>query len=287
MSDTDIVAGIQNARDALEGESSIEGVCRSAVDALDDLFAFDACDCLRNTEGRFERLAGSDPESEGKTNGPRIAVTCAHAAYESQNPILVSDTTEESRFEFDTDYRSILAFPLDEHGVIQLAAAETGAFNDRDLALADVFGGFVAQKLDDVEFAWVGETDLVTETVSVGGMAGPHGGYLDELGLELDDESPVEPTVQTARTDQQTVVDNTATNISREAWRGSALQRGFQSVLSTPLQYQETSQGVLSVYSPRNRRSPGICRPSSRNWVIWSPTPSSPPSANRRSSRIR
>jgi PAS domain S-box-containing protein len=103
---------------------------------------------------------------------------------------------------------------------------------------------------DVVSFAWIGEVDPITDTLTTRATAGDHHGYLDDVDLSLADDAVSEPAVKTARTHEPTVVDNTATNIAGDDWRRGALQRGFQSAMSVPLAYQDTGRGVLTVYSP-------------------------------------
>jgi hypothetical protein len=53
---------------------------------------------------------------------------------------------------------------------------------------------------------------------------------------------------------------NIATDIQRDDWRSVALERGFQSVLSIPLVYEETLYGVLSVYARTQSGFPAALR---------------------------
>ena len=103
---------------------------------------------------------------------------------------------------------------------------------------------------DSLAFAWVGTVDPITDSLTVRAKAGTDRGYLDRVRLSTADESVTEPAVRTARTLEPAVVENTAKDIAREAWRSEAAQQGFQSVMSIPLVYQETLRGVLTVYSP-------------------------------------
>ncbi|WP_276412952.1 PAS domain S-box protein [Haloarcula halobia] len=112
-----------------------------------------------------------------------------------------------------------------------------------------------------ITFAWIGERDLITETLTPRVTAGDHRGYLDDFSRSLADDAASEPAVETARTGERRVIDNTATDITRYDWRSSAVQHGFQSVLSVPLTYQDTIRGVLTVYSSNRAAFTGMMEP--------------------------
>lgn len=96
---------------------------------------------------------------------------------------------------------------------------------------------------DRFSFAWIGEqTDDGVEPRT---WAGNELGYLDSAN------GPDEPAAKTATTREPTVVENVADGLRSEPWRSEALSRGYQSVISVPLVYDELVYGVLSVYATR------------------------------------
>jgi len=97
------------------------------------------------------------------------------------------------------------------------------------------------------EFAWIGEPDSTTATLTPRAWSGTHEGYLDSIDLRYGDGNP-EPACEAVDTRTAAVVHNVAEGFRREAWRTEALQRGFQSVVSVPLAYDEFLYGVLTVY---------------------------------------
>jgi len=97
------------------------------------------------------------------------------------------------------------------------------------------------------EFAWIGEPDSTTGELRPSAWAGTHEGYLDSIDLRYGDDNP-EPSCQAVDSRTATVVQNVAEGFRREPWRTEALQRGFQSVMSVPLAYDEFLYGVLTVY---------------------------------------
>ena len=99
-------------------------------------------------------------------------------------------------------------------------------------------------KSDRFAFAWIGDVEDdggVTPRV----WAGTERGYLDQVA------DPDEPAARTAATRERTVVENVADGLRRESWRSDALSRGYQSVISVPLVYDELAYGVLTVYAKR------------------------------------
>lgn len=101
---------------------------------------------------------------------------------------------------------------------------------------------------DICSFAWIGEYEAENERVTPRTWAGTDRGFLEESRPPTE-ETPAPPAIQTARTDEQTVNNNIADGLRGEGWRRRLLERGFQSVISLPLTYQQLSYGVLTVYA--------------------------------------
>jgi PAS domain S-box-containing protein len=93
--------------------------------------------------------------------------------------------------------------------------------------------------------AWIGERTATG--VEVRACAGTEQGYLDALPDTVD--ATAEPTYETMRTDEPRTVSNVAADPRGEEWRVEALSRGFQSVISVPLQYEGATYGTLTVYA--------------------------------------
>jgi len=110
---------------------------------------------------------------------------------------------------------------------------------------------------DSFAFAWIGTVDPVDDRLEPRAWAGEGREYLDCVSLSLDDAS-AEPSVRTALTGEPTVVENTATDMAREAWRSAALRLDLHAVMSVPLVYQETLLGVLTIYSTSQSAFSGI-----------------------------
>jgi len=101
---------------------------------------------------------------------------------------------------------------------------------------------------DICSFAWIGEYESDTDRVTPRTWAGTDRGFLEESRTPTN-ETPPPPAVQTARTNEQTLDNNIADGLSGKGWQRRLLERGFQSVVSIPLSYQQLSYGILTVYA--------------------------------------
>ncbi|EMA46024.1 putative PAS/PAC sensor protein [Halococcus saccharolyticus DSM 5350] len=97
-------------------------------------------------------------------------------------------------------------------------------------------------------FAWIGETDPITETLEPRVWDGAEQGYLDSTSFPVGPEE-TDPAGRTATTQEVQLVSNVADRLREEPWRKEALSREYLSVLSVPLAYDEFKYGVLAVYA--------------------------------------
>lgn len=105
--------------------------------------------------------------------------------------------------------------------------------------------------IDSFDFVWVGDSAPGSSLLDVRASVGDDRGYLEVASLDLDDESATNPALIAARTRDRVVVPNVAADAAQEPWRSEAIKRGYKSVMSIPLVYQGTFQGVLSIFSGR------------------------------------
>ncbi len=108
---------------------------------------------------------------------------------------------------------------------------------------------------DRYQFAWIGEIESRSDELTIRAWDGDGCGYLDWLredtaraGADGDSAIGSEPTYRAARESSVIAVDQVADGWDVEPWRKMALARGYQSVLSVPLRYNQISYGVLSLY---------------------------------------
>lgn len=102
---------------------------------------------------------------------------------------------------------------------------------------------------DRFEFAWIGEIEPGTDTVTPREWAGVDPGYLDALEITTDETETGRGPVGTAlRTRDQQVVKDIVTDARFVPWREETLERGVRSCISVPLGYEDSLYGVLTVY---------------------------------------
>jgi PAS domain S-box-containing protein len=111
---------------------------------------------------------------------------------------------------------------------------------------------------DSYLFAWVGEADPATQTVSLRAEAGVEG-YLDDVTISVDADDPRSqgPTgraLQTAETQTVTSVDD---DPRYAPWRDQGARYGYTSAAAVPISYEGNVFGVLNVYTDRENAFEG------------------------------
>ncbi|QLD88828.1 GAF domain-containing protein [Natronomonas salina] len=102
---------------------------------------------------------------------------------------------------------------------------------------------------DRFAFAWIGEpADGDRDEVQPRTRGGRDGGYLEAVSLSVDAETPA-PSMSTLTTGEVTLAPNVAADLRGAPWRKAALARDLQSAISVPLQYNDISYGVLTVFA--------------------------------------
>jgi len=105
---------------------------------------------------------------------------------------------------------------------------------------------------DSYEFAWIGEIEHSTRTVTVRTETGVED-YLDDVTISVDpdDERSYGPTGTAVRTGEMTTTQNTQDDPQYEPWRAHAEEYGFRSSAAIPITHDDTTYGVLNVYADR------------------------------------
>ncbi|MDL5360855.1 bacterio-opsin activator domain-containing protein [Halalkalicoccus sp. NIPERK01] len=107
---------------------------------------------------------------------------------------------------------------------------------------------------DQYEFAWIGERDPVTDTITPREWAGIDSGYVDALDVPTDGTSSERnPTATAVRTRETQVVSDIATETRFTPLREATLEQGARSCLAVPLVYEESLYGVLTVYADHSQ----------------------------------
>lgn len=99
--------------------------------------------------------------------------------------------------------------------------------------------------------AWIGLVDEATRTVKAVTHYGAEAGYLDTIGISIDDvpEGRGGPTATAIRENRGVYVNDFAKDDSARPWREAAARRGFRSSASIPFGFHGRVIGALSLYS--------------------------------------
>lgn len=147
---------------------------------------------------------------------------------------LAAQTRELERAEaFNTQIRSVARAIVDADTRAEIAEAVSSRLTE----------------IDPIAFAWTGTVGPAEDVVEPRAWAGTNERYLEGFDGSLTDAETAEPSVRAARTHEPVIVPNTAQDVAAAPWRGSALECGFRSVLSVPLLYRGSLQGVFTVYA--------------------------------------
>lgn len=110
----------------------------------------------------------------------------------------------------------------------------------------------VCEKLADVDayqLAWFGKPDPETDEITVQASVGDNPTYLDYLlTAQRDDRQPV-PVENAIQMDDAIFTENILDESSQEQWRKEALDTGYRSIASIPIQFHEVTYGVLEIYA--------------------------------------
>ena len=93
-------------------------------------------------------------------------------------------------------------------------------------------------------FAWVGEYDAVSGSVTATQRAGEGADYLDHV-----DPGAVDPVAGAVRDRTPAVVEDVLGGPPLPPWRREAARRGFRSLIAVPIVYHDVVYGVLCVYA--------------------------------------
>lgn len=98
------------------------------------------------------------------------------------------------------------------------------------------------------DFAWFGTYESATELIQPEQKAGDGQGYVKAMMLE-DDWKRYEPSGRTARSQTVTTIQQIYDEPPLQHWQEQALKRNFQSMVSLPVDFDNSMFGILSVYS--------------------------------------
>lgn len=102
-------------------------------------------------------------------------------------------------------------------------------------------------QVDTYSLVWISDLDPVTGELVPRTWAGDERGFLDSVRF-TEDEGPAGTAVSTR---EQQVIDDILESSAFDTWRREALDRGYRSLVSTPITFDQTAHGVIEVYGTR------------------------------------
>ena len=110
----------------------------------------------------------------------------------------------------------------------------------------------IISQSDPYLFAWIGDHDPESNTVTGRAAAGVEAGYLEQIEITTDETQTAQgPTGAAIRTRTVQAMQNIPEDPAYDPWRDAALERGYRSSASVPLVYDGTLYGVLNIYADR------------------------------------
>lgn len=108
----------------------------------------------------------------------------------------------------------------------------------------------IAVEKGGLRFAWIAKFNPLTRSIEPVASAGYHEGYLERLGLSLDEErSAIGPTLTALREGRRIVCNDIANDLPVGPWREEALRRGYRSCAVFPLRLGTTIFGTYNLHA--------------------------------------
>ncbi|MFW6382782.1 MAG: PAS domain S-box protein, partial [Haloferacaceae archaeon] len=130
---------------------------------------------------------------------------------------------------------------------VNQALVRAGSRSEVETRVCEIFSD-----ADPYRFAWIGDVDPETGSITPRASAGIDEGYLETVTVTADETATGRGPAGTAvRERRVSVTQNVQDDPDFEPWREDALERGFQAVAAIPLDHDATLYGLLCVYADR------------------------------------
>ncbi|WP_269785472.1 bacterio-opsin activator domain-containing protein [Halobacterium zhouii] len=97
--------------------------------------------------------------------------------------------------------------------------------------------------------AWFGAVDPQTDALTMNTSSGEDSMFIDQLLTADRDSDPLVPAERAVQTGEPVFTENVLTGFPETKWREETLNAGYRSLVSLPIQFRETTYGVLEVYA--------------------------------------
>jgi PAS domain S-box-containing protein len=129
-------------------------LCELAVEAAEDILEFDICDIsLCEGDELVPRAVSKGVPSDGFYHSTPVDADDSFAAraYREGESLRIDDLRDHGVAPAESDYRSALTIPIDDHGAFQAVTRDVGGFSDRDRELAELLLAHVSAALDRLD----------------------------------------------------------------------------------------------------------------------------------------
>lgn len=156
------------ANDLAEIDSQTD-ICRRTIDAAENLLEFDLSILAIEDGGRLHPKAVSSGLSSDEFESMSTQEGIAGKTYRTGEKYLIDDLSEWEESNSKGEWVSGISLPVGSHGNFQAVETEAGAFDERDLQLADLLVTHTANHLSRLENRWELErqNDCLDEFASI------------------------------------------------------------------------------------------------------------------------
>lgn len=116
-----------------------------------------------------------------------------------------------------------------------------------------------AVRMDGHTFAWVGRVPPDGTNLEPQAWAGAEQDYLDSISRDTGGDGGADPAVRAAK-GETAIVQNVPDHLRDADWARAALDRGYLSAMALPLEYGETTYGVLAIYADTSDQFDDVVR---------------------------
>lgn len=103
--------------------------------------------------------------------------------------------------------------------------------------------------VDGYQLAWFGEREAQTDELTIHATSGDGQPYLDQLvNTDRDDRPPI-PAEKALERGEPIFTENILAASSQDQWREAALDNGYRSIATLPIEFHEATYGILEIYA--------------------------------------
>lgn len=129
-------------------------LCELAVEAAEEILELDLCDIsLREGDELVPKAVSKGVPSDGFYSSTPVEADDNFGAriYREGESLRIEDLRDHGVAPAESDYRSALTIPIDDHGVFQAVSRDVSGFSDRDRELAELLLAHVSAALDRID----------------------------------------------------------------------------------------------------------------------------------------